>query len=132
MSNTDKQQPICIINKYAWIYYDNWLVMNYYAINMTYSRYNNGQIKKILTSGLLCVSTSSGEANWHIKVFCFLITANKKHLNYLLVRQIKKKKDLLHCMCQHLHITLFRRILSFHLKRIPLNRFHFGDVSFCL
>lgn len=35
-------------------------------------------------------------------------------------------------MCQHLHITLFNRILSFHLKRIPLNRFHFGDVNFCL
>lgn len=38
----------------------------------------------------------------------------------------------LHCMCQHLHITLFSLILSFHLSLIPLNRFHLGDVNFCL
>jgi len=37
-----------------------------------------------------------------------------------------------HCICQHLHIKLFRRILSFHLKRTPLNRFHLGEVSLCL
>lgn len=38
----------------------------------------------------------------------------------------------LHCMCQHLHMTLFNLILSFHLSLIPLNRFHLGDVNFCL
>lgn len=35
-------------------------------------------------------------------------------------------------MCQQRHITLFKRILSFHLKRIPRKRFHLGDVNFCL
>lgn len=35
-------------------------------------------------------------------------------------------------MCQHLQMTLFSLILSFHLSLIPLNRFHFGDVNFCL
>ena len=38
----------------------------------------------------------------------------------------------LHCMCQHRQITLFSLILSFHLSRIPLNRFHLGEVNFCL
>lgn len=38
----------------------------------------------------------------------------------------------LHCMCQHLQITLFSLILSFHLSLMPLKRFHLGDVSFCL
>lgn len=38
----------------------------------------------------------------------------------------------LHCMCQHLHITLFNLILSFHRSFIPLKRFHFGEVNFCL
>lgn len=35
-------------------------------------------------------------------------------------------------MCQHLHIKLFNRILSFHRNRMPLKLFHLGDVSFCL
>lgn len=35
-------------------------------------------------------------------------------------------------MCQHLQMTLFSRILSFHRSLIPLKRFHLGDVSFCL
>lgn len=35
-------------------------------------------------------------------------------------------------MCQQRQMTLFNRILSFHLRRIPLKRFHLGDVSFCL
>jgi len=29
-------------------------------------------------------------------------------------------------------MTLFSRIFSFHLNLMPLNGFHFGDVSFCL
>ena len=37
-----------------------------------------------------------------------------------------------HCICQHLHMTLFSRIFSFHLNLMPLNGFHFGDVNFCL
>jgi len=28
-----------------------------------------------LTSGLSCMFTSSGDANWHTRVFCFLMTA---------------------------------------------------------
>lgn len=41
-------------------------------------------------------------------------------------------KVYLHCMCQHRQMTLFSRIFSFHLSRMPLNGFHFGDVNFCL
>lgn len=37
-----------------------------------------------------------------------------------------------HCMCQHLQMRLFNRILVPHLNRMPLKRFHFGDVNFCL
>lgn len=44
----------------------------------------------------------------------------------------EKKFKYLHCMCQHLHITLFNRILSFQRSLIPLKRFHLGDVNFCL
>lgn len=44
----------------------------------------------------------------------------------------KKGEESVHCMCQHRQMTLFNRILSFHRSRMPLNRFHFGDVSFCL
>ncbi|EZA59768.1 hypothetical protein X777_14340, partial [Ooceraea biroi] len=35
-------------------------------------------------------------------------------------------------ICQHLQMTLFSLILSFHLNLIPLKRFHLGEVSFCL
>lgn len=38
----------------------------------------------------------------------------------------------LHCMCQARQMMLFRRILSFQRSFKPLNRFHFGDVSFWL
>lgn len=37
-----------------------------------------------------------------------------------------------HCMCQHLQMRLLSRILVPHRSRIPLKRFHFGDVNFCL
>lgn len=35
-------------------------------------------------------------------------------------------------MCQHLHITLLRRIFSFQRNLMPLKGFQRGDVNFCL
>lgn len=51
---------------------------------------------------------------------------------YRLTESAKYFFSRLHCMCQHLQITLFSLILSFHLNLMPLKRFHLGDVSFCL
>lgn len=40
-----------------------------------------------------------------------------------------KKRRLLHCMYQALHMALFRRILSLHSSFSPLKFFHFGDTN---
>lgn len=88
----------------------------------------------MFTSGLLCVSTSKGEANWQIKVFSFFITKTKNNQQIKTCSKMTKWtfQDNLHCKCQHLQITLLSRILSFHLSLMPRKRFHLGDVNFCL
>lgn len=45
---------------------------------------------------------------------------------------VRASLSYLHCMCQHLQMRLFNRILVPHRSLIPLKRFHLGDVNFCL
>lgn len=51
---------------------------------------------------------------------------------YLDIKIAHLKNGNIHCICQHRHIKLFNRILSFQRSRIPLKLFHFGEVNFCL